>query len=125
MPFFRRGFGPGKGRGIARIWRAAFILLLLAEKPSHGYELASRLEEFELGSASIGQMGGLYRILTELEAEGLVVAEWDTSEPGPAKKNYRITAKGKMFLSRIADDFKNTKKILDRFIKRHAAVENS
>ncbi|MGC9384074.1 MAG: PadR family transcriptional regulator [Kosmotogaceae bacterium] len=124
MPFFRRGFGPGKGRGIARIWRAAFILLLLAEKPSHGYELASRLEEFDLGSSSIGQMGGLYRILTELEAEELVVAKWDTSEPGPAKKEYRITSKGRTFLSRIADDFKNTKKILDRFIDRHDSINN-
>ncbi|MEA2066975.1 MAG: PadR family transcriptional regulator [Thermotogota bacterium] len=124
MPFFRRGFGPGKGRGIARIWRAAFILLLLAEKPSHGYELASRLEEFDLGSSSIGQMGGLYRILTELEAEELVVAEWNTSVPGPAKKEYRITSKGRTFLSRIADDFKNTKKILDRFIDRHDVINN-
>lgn len=122
MPFFRRVFGPGGGRGAGRMWNTAFILLLLAERPSHGYELAERLAEFNLGRSGVGHIGGLYRILTELEANGLIRGEWDTSNPGPARKTYSSTKKGLSFLDTIAEDFNDLDKIVDRFLKRYEEI---
>ncbi len=104
------------------MWNTAFILLLLAERPSHGYELAERLAEFNLGRSGVGHIGGLYRILTELEANGLIRGEWDTSNPGPARKTYSSTKKGLSFLDTIAEDFNDLDKIVDRFLKRYEEI---
>ncbi|MBC7333667.1 MAG: PadR family transcriptional regulator, partial [Actinobacteria bacterium] len=60
------------------------LLLLLAEKPSHGYELTDRYSE--LGFTESGtDPGAIYRTLSLLESEGFVKSKWDTKEPGPAR----------------------------------------
>ncbi|MDI9376124.1 MAG: helix-turn-helix transcriptional regulator, partial [Thermotogota bacterium] len=48
---------------MGRPWIELYLLLLIAEKPAHGYELSARLEEFEIPIFSVGQMGNLYRVL--------------------------------------------------------------
>ncbi len=106
------------------MWHTAFILLLLAEKPSHGYELAERLTDFSLGRAGVGQIGGLYRILSELEVDGLIKGEWHTSDPGPARKTYRTTEKGISFLDMIAADFSDLEKTVDLFLERYGKVRD-
>jgi PadR family transcriptional regulator, regulatory protein PadR len=68
------------------------LLLLLWERPSHGYELLERLPELT-GSQPV-EMGNLYRLLRGLEEEGIVSSEWDASAPGPAKRRYALTDDG-------------------------------
>src|SRR6476659_9410508 len=81
----------GRWRVLARVERFAepALLLLLRERPAHGYDLLERLPELT-GEARI-EMGNLYRLLRGLEEEGLVSSEWDASSTGPAKRRYAIT----------------------------------
>src|ERR1700733_11491071 len=56
------------------------LLLLLAERADHGYELAARLRPLHDGE---GDSGGVYRALRSLEKHGLVRSEWRAWAAGP------------------------------------------
>ena len=58
------------GEEMPRRFIRPFLLLLLAEGPSHGYELAQELDEFSQGGLSV-EPSFLYRILKQMEHEGL------------------------------------------------------
>jgi PadR family transcriptional regulator PadR len=73
------------------------LLLLLAERPTHGYELLERLPAL-VGEERV-DVGNLYRVLRALEEEGLVTSEWSGDLPGPAKRTYELTADGKALLA--------------------------
>jgi PadR family transcriptional regulator PadR len=74
----------------------AALLLLLAERPTHGYELLERLPTL-LGEDRV-DVGNLYRVLRSLEDEGIVDSEWSADLPGPAKRTYTLTAEGHALL---------------------------
>src|SRR5947209_19050732 len=97
MSFTGRG-GPRSRRRVHGRWRVRSrverfsepaVLLLLKERPAHGYELLERIEE--LAGEPI-DMGNLYRVLRALEEEGLVRSEWHADAPGPARRSYEPTA---------------------------------
>lgn len=70
----------------------AFILLILAQGEAHGGAihslLSDKLPHFH------NDTGAVYRSLQQLEIEGSVASEWNTSDPGPARRIYRITPLG-------------------------------
>jgi PadR family transcriptional regulator, regulatory protein PadR len=70
----------------------AALLVSLAARPTHGYELIERLPE--LSGEERVDVGNLYRTLRSLEDEGLVTSEWQPELPGPAKRTYTLTADG-------------------------------
>ena len=70
------------------------ILALVAEKPSHGYELIKAIEE-KLGGGYAPSPGVVYPTLTLLEELGYVTVE---AQDG-GKKLYSITAEGRAFLA--------------------------
>jgi DNA-binding PadR family transcriptional regulator len=95
---FGGGFmgGPGRGGGGFRTGRKLaaadlqlLILALLAEKPSHGYELIKALEERSGGFYSPSP-GVIYPALTYLEEIG-----YATVEATGTKKLYRLTEAGR------------------------------
>jgi PadR family transcriptional regulator PadR len=69
------------------------VLCLLAERPTHGYELLERLPAL-LGEERV-DVGNVYRALRALEEDGLVVSEWQAGLPGPAKRTYTLTDDGR------------------------------
>lgn len=74
------------------------ILFLLQQKgQSYGYDLAGDLNNHSLTDAEI-ERAALYRTLRQLEASGHVVSEWDTSQPGPARRLYHLTDSGRQHL---------------------------
>ena len=87
--------GPGWGVR-ARIERFVepSLLLLLRERPAHGYELVAGLQELVPGERV--DMPGLYRILRALEGEGLVRSRWEADAPGPARRTYELTTEGRI-----------------------------
>jgi DNA-binding PadR family transcriptional regulator len=97
----------------------AFILLILAEGETHGGSILTNLNEklpnFNCDSA------GVYRTLNQLESEGCVIYNWDTSKPGPAKKIYQITEVGFKKLALFKNDIEkrlaNFKYFLDEYSK--------
>ncbi len=69
------------------------LLLLLLERPGHGYELAGRLAS--AGYSSWAGPGPVYRHLERMEEAGLVTCTMDVSaETGPRRCIYRLTALG-------------------------------
>ena len=85
---------PGEWAVRARVERfhEPALLLLLRERPRHGYELIELLPGLAGGDRI--DVGNLYRFLRGLEMEGLVESEWHGDLPGPAKRTYRLTEAG-------------------------------
>jgi PadR family transcriptional regulator, regulatory protein PadR len=111
----RRGWR-GRGGRIER-FQVAALLLLLRERPAHGYDLLERLPSV-LGDERI-DVGNLYRALRRLEEQGLVSSEWDETVPGPAKRTYELTDAGSEALERWAASLAETRTRIDRFLRRH------
>lgn len=88
----RRG---GRGRRMLDQGDLRFILLhLIAEKPSHGYELIKAVEE-KFGGAYSPSPGVIYPTLTLLEEYGYLRSEVESGN----KKLYTITDEGSAFLA--------------------------
>ena len=97
------------------------VLLLLRERPMHGYELLERLEE--IGAERRIDVGNVYRLLRSLEAEGVVSSEWSAELPGPAKRTYELTAEGRRLLDRWAEALRRARGTIDGFLERYDAGE--
>ena len=93
------------------------LLLLLAERADHGYELASRLRPLHDGE---GDSGGVYRALRALEKHGLVRSEWRTSDVGPARRTYHVTPAGLALLAHQVQELQRTHDVLHVFLERYA-----
>lgn len=116
--------GQGRGKRCAGLM-AGFLrpslLLLIAELPGrYGYELASALEQLGLNVSVVG--GRLYRALRQLEEEGLVASEWDTSGDGAAKRLYRLTAAGSSALASTAAEVELVMTMLETIQARITAL---
>ena len=93
------------------------LLLLLRERPMHGYELLERLPE--LGIEGRVDIGNLYRLLRALEEEGIVGSEWSAELPGPAKRTYELTAEGRRLLDRWAEALRRAQDVIAEFQRRY------
>src|SRR4051812_46159168 len=92
------------------------VLLLLRERPGHGYDLLERLEAFGFLRDDPGR---LYRVLRALEAEGLVHSAWEASESGPDRRIYELTRTGMESLHDMAGVLAGTSEILQTFLSRY------
>jgi PadR family transcriptional regulator, regulatory protein PadR len=115
----RRQTRPGHWHVRARVERFVepSLLLLLRERPLHGYELIERLPEVA-GEGRV-DVGNLYRLLRALEAEGLVSSEWSAELPGPAKRTYELTDEGRRLLDRWAEALRQAQADVQGFLDRY------
>ena len=74
------------------------VLEILSRGRMYGYELSEALEQRSKGVLSLGR-GTLYPLLYNLEAKGLVAAEWEETEGKRKRRYYSITSKGKAELA--------------------------
>ncbi len=88
---------PCTGASLDRLIQPA-ILVVLAEGPLHGYRVAERIGQLPGFAGHKPDVSGIYRFLKSMEHKGLVVAAWDLSESGPAKKCYQLTPQGEQCL---------------------------
>ncbi|MGH3114570.1 MAG: PadR family transcriptional regulator [Gaiellaceae bacterium] len=111
---------PGQWAVQARVERFVepALLLLLRERPMHGYELLERLPEMTGDEARV-DVGNLYRILRALEEEGIVRSEWSADVPGPAKRTYELTEVGSRLLDRWAESLREVRGVITRFSERY------
>ena len=93
------------------------VLLLLKKKGrSYGYDLAADLDEYALTDAEI-ERGALYRTLRALELNGNLKSEWETDKAGPARRVYKLTAKGERHLEEWATVLEHVSKSMTRFVR--------
>ena len=93
------------------------LLLLLRERPAHGYDLLEALPEV-IGEARV-DMGNLYRVLRALEEDGLVRSQWHADAPGPAKRTYELSPEGTRLLDEWAAALRGSRERIDTFIDRY------
>ena len=70
------------------------LLLLLGERPRHGYDLRS---EFEARTGSMWPLnsGQVYTTLDRLERDGLVASEPDEDDPSGRRRTHQLTTAGR------------------------------
>jgi PadR family transcriptional regulator, regulatory protein PadR len=98
------------------------LLLLLRERPMHGYELIERLPEVA-GEETRVDVGNLYRILRALEEDGIVTSEWSADLPGPAKRTYELTDSGRTLIDRWAEALRGAQGVISGFLERYEQDE--
>ena len=70
------------------------ILKAVSLSPQHGYGMLLRIDQITGGALTIEQ-GALYPALYRLERQGLLRAQWGTSDNNRRAKYYRLTAAGR------------------------------
>jgi PadR family transcriptional regulator, regulatory protein PadR len=81
---------------------AILKLLIDAEEPMHGYQIARALEGRSQGSFQFKE-GLLYPRLHQMEHDGLLRSEWEGERSSRRRKVYRPTTEGKQ---RLAEELK-------------------
>lgn len=92
------------------------LLLLLAEGPSHGYELLEHVRQLGIHGA---EPGGLYRYLRAMEHEELVSSWWEPSQSGPARRTYVLTDAGKVALKVSVESLREVRALLVNLLLRY------
>ncbi len=92
------------------------LLLLLAEGPSHGYELLEHVRQLGIHGA---EPGGLYRYLRAMEREELVSSWWEPSQSGPARRTYVLTDSGRTALRASVDSLRDVRQLLVNLLVRY------
>ena len=90
-----------------------YLLLLINERPGHGYDLVERLRPFGYLRDDPAQT---YRALHWLEGAGLVDPEWETMGPGPARRVFTVTKVGRSVVERCSASLRERTATLQRYL---------
>ena len=77
------------------------VLISLATQEAHGYELASTVERL---TGACPDSAAVYRTLRSLEEADAVESCWVPADSGPARREYRITERGRVLLGEWAQE---------------------
>jgi PadR family transcriptional regulator len=83
------------------------ILKAVSLGPLHGYGVLLRIQQITQGALTIEQ-GALYPALYRLEKQGLLDADWGTSENNRRARFYRVTAAGRRRLREDTETWNRT-----------------
>ncbi|MGB9847089.1 MAG: PadR family transcriptional regulator [Desulfotomaculales bacterium] len=104
-------------RGQAYRYAPAFVLLFLARESLYGAALFNKMQKevpFCHADSAV-----IYRTLQDLEEEGAVQSRWETDVSGPARKWYRITARGLEKLVEYRKEIEMRRKNFDFFLEAY------
>jgi PadR family transcriptional regulator PadR len=114
---------PGEPNGIQvrpRNWLVPVTLLTLRECTSYGYKLMEQTTKFGFEAMNPGTY---YRILRNMEKDGLCQSEWDTSSgAGPARRVYSITDAGEAYLGFWVDALEQYQRNMDAFFSLYTGT---
>lgn len=112
----------GGRRGVARYIEAS-VLLLLAERPAHGWEISERLAEIFPLPRRLPDISTIYRTLADLEAQGAVRSEL-TPGAGGGRKVYSLTDVGWDLIAFWKAQFEEEHVGLARLLEHFAQVSD-
>lgn len=93
----------------------AWVLLLLDDQATYGYELRRQLAWHHLST----DPASLYRLLRQLERDGLLESRWMRPAGGPRRRLYRLTPDGRRNLDEIAGLIDDLRDVHDRFLRTY------
>ncbi|HEY1264516.1 MAG TPA: PadR family transcriptional regulator [Terriglobales bacterium] len=88
---------------------------LAAMGPQHGYGIARRIEQVS-GEEILLNQGTIYASLVRLQEQGLISAEWGTSDNNRKAKFYSITKKGRKQLAEDAVYWQRLSSVMGRVL---------
>ncbi len=91
------------------------LLLFLARKPSHGYELIQKINEAGFSEVDADPTT-VYRNLRRMEEEGLVISRWEATPVGPARRAYQLSNKGYQALKICVQLLNEKKQKIEAFL---------
>ena len=89
------------------------ILAQLEHRPSHGYEIAQKIDLRTGGTVSF-HVASLYPILYRLERRGLIAGRWVEKAGQRRRRYYRITKAGRAMLASQRSTWENFFHALNR-----------
>jgi DNA-binding PadR family transcriptional regulator len=95
---------------------AACVLLVLDEKPVHGYDLPALLAPL---GVEVTDRGMVYRCLRSLEDGGLLASGWDPSPSGPARRTYQVTPEGRAWAAAASESFRQADAHMAAYLARY------
>ena len=95
------------------------ILALLEDGPSHGYDLARRIEQRSGGRLSF-HVASLYTILYRLESDGLIAGRRVENAGQRRRRFYRLTAAGRAQLVARRRSWREFVKAIDGVVLKPA-----
>jgi PadR family transcriptional regulator len=106
-----------------RFVEPVLLLLLKENRGAYGYDLLANLKEHAFTDGEI-EKAVLYRTLRRLEQNGYIVSEWNTDEPGPARRVYSLTPDGERHLQEWAQVLAKVATSMKRFVRRVASYKS-
>ena len=92
------------GKSLSRLTQPSILTVLAAhDGPLHGYAIIQEMAQGPMYGGNAPDPTGIYRILKQMENNGLITSAWDTSDSGPAKRCYELTDEGRACLRRWID----------------------
>ena len=92
------------------------LLLMLAEGPSHGYDLLEQVRRLGLRGA---EPSALYRSLRAMEREELVSSSWEMSGAGPPRRTYLLSDAGHRALHSWVGSLRDVQRLLVTMLDRY------
>ena len=95
------------------------VLLLVSERPGHGYSLEKELRELNFGRID---RPSVYRALAQLEKDGLVESWPEVPKAGHERRVYGVTDLGERVLRSWMSVIKDERDLLGRVLRRYQAT---
>ena len=105
----------GKNQNMQRFMEIC-LLVLLYNKPSHGYSLAEKLGEYGFLNLNVST---LYRTLRKMEKDTWVNSTWEQSGKGPKRRVYVITKTGKQELNVLIKVLELRKSRIEKILNQY------
>lgn len=123
MPRHRRGWAMGGGPGYADRHSPLTVsmlepalLVLLKERPRHGYTLLADLDALGMGSL---HPSVVYRTLRDMEGLEWIQSDWDTDQTqGPPRRTYHLTAQGEEALQSWKQELGKTEALIRQLLQK-------
>jgi PadR family transcriptional regulator PadR len=96
---------------------ALLILSLLSRRSMYGYEIAATVHR-DTDGAFTWREGSLYPNLHKMQADGLIVGEWEEKETGRKRRYYRITKKGRAALTEKTSSWVELTAAVNRILEK-------
>ena len=102
---------------IIRGYNDTIILFLLSEAPSYGYEISKKIKALSEDKYMIKETT-LYSAFNRMEKNGYIESYAQVAENGKKRTYYRITEAGMQYYMEKCEEWKLTKDVIERFIRK-------
>ena len=94
----------------------AIILARLLRGDSYGYEINKVISALSSGRFELKE-ATLYTAFKRLEEQGYIASYWGNSGAGARRRYYTITPSGRLASKRLAEEWRETKEIMDKLLE--------